>query len=119
MAQVKEKMIENVELVESQLPVKEAEAKMKSRRVAFLPVFNDGRLTGIIAERDINQYRLENASGVDQLMVADVMKSHVKYVLEEHDLDEVTQLMKEQNQREVLVIGQDKDIKGILSLDQL
>ncbi len=119
MAKVKEKMIANVELIEATLTVKEAEAKMKSRQVSFLPVFNDGRLTGILAERDITRRRTDTDMDLDNLPVSDIMKSNVKYVLEEHDFDEVAQLMKEQNQQEVLVIGHDKDIKGILSLDQI
>ena len=65
------------------VPLKNAGELMRERRIRHIPVTRDGRLEGLITQRDL----LAAASAEDDYStVADVMRTHVYTVSEDDDM---------------------------------
>jgi len=109
----------NVEVVHPDAPLQEAAEKMKSLDVGPIPVCDGQRLVGMITDRDITIRA--TAAGLDPrtARVRDVMTPDVVYCFEDQDVSEAARIMQEQQIRRLVVLDQNKDLVGIVSLGDL
>jgi len=109
-----------VECVGPDESVQEAAQRMRSLDVGPLPVCgDDGRLLGMITDRDI--VVRATAEGLDPRLVRvqDVMSEDVIYCFEDQDVDTAAQLMEEHRIRRLPVLDGDRRLVGIVSLGDL
>jgi CBS domain-containing protein len=116
---VKEVMTRGVEVVHSHAGLPEAAALMRRLDVGSLPVVKDGRLTGILTDRDIAVRAVADNLDMSTTLVDDVMSKQVHSVKEEDDLDSAARLMADRQIRRVPVLGKNGQLSGILSMADL
>lgn len=87
---------------------------MHAHEIRHLPVMGDGRLVGIVTERDLQL--LETAAGVDPdtVRVERAMTPDPFVVTGDTALDEITEIMAEHKYGSVIVMGRD-GVEGIFT----
>jgi len=117
---VQEVMTSGVECVQPDESIAATAQKMKDLDVGALPVCgDDGRLMGIVTDRDITTRA--TAAGCDPGMTcaSEVMTPGIVYVFADQDVTEAAQLMKENQIRRLPVLDRNKKLVGIISLGDL
>jgi CBS domain-containing protein len=115
---VSEAMSDNVKIVNPGQSIREAARLMAELDCGCLPVGEEGRLVGMITDRDIAVRAV--AQGMSsKTPIRDVMSPEVKYCFEDAQLDEVAQNMADIKVRRLPVLDQKKRLVGILSLADL
>jgi len=83
--------------------------------VGALPVGENGRLVGIVTDRDL-AVRVIAAGKAPDTPVSEVMTREVLCCVEGQDLEDIAQHMAEARVRRVPVVDQERRLVGILSL---
>jgi CBS domain-containing protein len=112
---VSDAMTQNVRVVDPDETVRQAALTMASIDAGVLPVGENDRLIGMIADRDIAVRGVAQGKGPDA-RVREVMTCDVKYCFDDQDVDEVTRNMGDIQVRRLPVVNRDKRLVGILSL---
>lgn len=114
--QVKEIMTRDVEMINSDAGLPEVARRMKQLEVGALPIWEDEELVGIITDRDIVVRAI--AEGKDPLNtpISEIMTSEVFYCLENDDLYEAAKIMEEESIHRLLVLNNDGEPIGFVSL---
>ena len=95
-----------------------AAAKMRDLKVGSLPVCKDGRLVGILTDRDIAVRAVAN--GLDSHTSArSVMSRLVTYCFDDQDQEVAASLMETNRIRRLPVLDHDEHLVGIVSLGDL
>ena len=118
--QVRELMTRGVQCVRPNDTVQEAAQKMRDLNIGPLPICgDDDRLVGMLTDRDVTVRVV--AEGLDPwtCKVRDVMTPNIIYCLEDQDVTEAAQLMKENQIRRLVVLDENKHLTGIVSLGDL
>jgi CBS domain-containing protein len=105
--------------IEGAATVYEAIAKMVEGNVGALLVNEDGRLAGIVTERDY--LRRVTLQGRDERTtpVREIMTSELVYVGPEASVDECMAVMTERRIRHLPVLTDDREVVGIVSIGDL
>jgi CBS domain-containing protein len=98
--------------------IRDAARMMAQIDAGVLPVGDNGRLAGMITDRDIAVRAVAAGKGPDTA-VREVMSNGVKYCFEDDDLDEVAQEMAELKVRRMPVLNHEERLVGILSLGDI
>jgi len=117
--QVKEVMTQGAECVAPDDTLQEAARKMKSLDVGPMPVCNNGRLAGMLTDRDIVVRCVAEGGDPRSTKVRDAMSEGITYCFEDDDVAEASRLMKEKQIRRLVVLDQNKQLRGIVSLGDL
>lgn len=115
---LKDIMSKDVQCVAPDASLGAVAIRMRELDVGSLPVCADGRLTGMITDRDIVIRGLANGHG-EATMVANVMTPGVVWCFEDDKVDEAAKLMQDRQIRRLPVLNQDKKLVGIVSLGDL
>lgn len=115
--QVCEVMTPDVKCARPNDTIADAAEKMRELNVGALPVCgDDGKLAGMVTDRDITIRATAEAADPHDVCVGDVMTSGIVYCFEDEPLARAVQLMEEQQIRRVAVLNRDKKLVGIVSL---
>jgi CBS domain-containing protein len=95
-------------------PIVEAARIMRDKDVGALPVLDDGRLYGMITDRDIAVRVVAEQSDPSAVTVRDVASPQVLQTTPEQDLDEALRLMAQHKVRRLAVTEGDR-LVGILA----
>jgi CBS domain-containing protein len=119
MMQVSQAMTPDVVSVPPDTTLMEAARLMKGLDVGPLPVRDDGRLIGVVTDRDITVRA--TAEGRDPLTteVREVMTPNVVYCRQDEDVRDVAKLMQDAQLRRLLVVDGEMRLVGIVSLGDL
>jgi CBS domain-containing protein len=119
MMQIKDVMTQSAETVDSDALVIDAATKMKELNVGSLPVCDNGKLEGLITDRDIIVRLL--AEGRDPLCtrIGEIMTHGATYCFDDQTLDEAASLMQAQQIRRLPILNRNKELVGILSLGDI
>src|SRR5258706_607643 len=117
--QIKDVMTQSAETVDSDALVIDAATKMKELNVGSLPVCDNGKLEGLITDRDIIVRLL--AEGRDPLYtrIGEIMTPGATYCFEDQTLDEAASLMEAQQIRRLPILNRNKELVGMLSLGDI
>jgi len=109
----------SVHTVTSRHTLAEAHQVMRERGVRHLPVIDDGRLVGVVSQRDL--YLLETLKGVDAAreLVEEAMTSEPFVVAPDAPLDEVAEQMAQRRHGSALVLEQERVIGIFTTTDAL
>jgi CBS domain-containing protein len=93
---------------------------MDELNVGVIPVVENGRLVGIVTDRDIVVRGVAAQEGeLANMRLADVMSAHVRCAREEDDVDQVLGEMAEAQIRRLPVVDGGQQLVGIVSLGDI
>ena len=101
-------------------PLFVAAARMWDADIGVLPVVNDdGKVTGMITDRDICMAAYTQGHSLDSLLVNSAMGRHVITAGPDANLNEVEELMAKHQVRRIPIVDDDGKPLGIISLNDL
>lgn len=115
---VRDVMTKNASFVEPDASVRDAAKKLSQLNVGSLPVCNEGRLIGMITDRDI-VVRVVAEDQNPTVAVGDAMSGDVIWAYEDEDINTLVKRMEENGIRRVPVISKEKELVGIVALADL
>lgn len=117
--QVKDVMTRSVETVSPESSLQETADRMKALNVGPMPVCENGKLVGMITDRDITVRAVAQGFGAAMGKVRDVMTPDIVFCHEDDDVEEAAQLMKDHQIRRLVVLDRNERLVGIVSLGDL
>jgi CBS domain-containing protein len=115
---ISELMTTDVETVSADQSAREAASFMLRAEAGSIPVCDDGRVIGMITDRDIAVRGVAEGRGPDT-PVRDLMSENIICAREDDDVQEVARRMSDQQVRRLPVVDEDDRIVGIVSLGDL
>ncbi len=119
MQTLREIMTKNVEIVRPNATLFEAAEKMRNQNVGVLPVVEGKKIEGMITDRDIVIRALANRKDPRQTRVSDLMTRDVVYSYEDQGVDEAAKMMHDKHVRRILVLNNNRNLVGVISLGDL
>lgn len=116
---VEQCMTREIEVVEPNLSIAKAAKKMRDGDFGILPVCENGRLVGMISDRDIVTRAVADGMSVNRTKVRDVMSKGILYCFEDQAVEEVAKNMGDNQVRRMVVVNREKKLMGILSLGDI
>ena len=108
-------MTANPRSVDPETDVGEAARILRDENVGSLPVVRDGRVTGIVTDRDLAIRVLAEGRDHGSTRVADVVSGEPVTVRADQDLDEALRLMAHHQLRRLIVVEDSYRLVGILA----
>jgi CBS domain-containing protein len=112
---IREVMTSNPSTVESDKPVVEAARIMKQEDAGVVPVTENGRLTGMVTDRDIAIRVVAEGKDPQSTSVREVASTDLVTVDPQQDLDEALRLMAQHKVRRLPVVEEDGRLVGVLA----
>ncbi len=117
--QVKNEMTTKVEVASPETSVKEVSQKMRDLNIGVLPVCENGRLSGIVTDRDITIRLTAEGKDPSTTKVKEIMSSKVEWCFDDEEVGRVADKMENKKIRRLPVINHDKKLVGMLSLGDI
>jgi CBS domain-containing protein len=102
--------------INAEADIASAAQVMRSNQVGFLPVRRDGRLVGVVTDRDITVRAAAPGFDVERTRVGEVMTPGVVTVEEARDTKEVFETMKRERVSRLMVVDHRDRLVGVLSV---
>jgi len=115
---VSEVMTAQVVTATPRTTIAEVAQTMAKIETGAVPITDDGKVVGLITDRDIVIRVVAEAGSLSQ-PVSEVMSQDVKYCFEDEDSAHVAQNMGELQVRRLPVLNREKRLVGIVSLSDL
>jgi CBS domain-containing protein len=112
---VEEVMTRNPSTVEGSMPLVQAAEIMRREDVGSVPVVEDGRLEGIVTDRDIVLRAVADGRDTRTITVGDVASRQVATIDPRQPIDEARRLMAEHQVRRLPVCEEDGRLVGIVA----
>lgn len=112
---VSEAMTTDVQVLNPNQSVIDAARLMAERDIGSLPVGRDGRLVGMVTDRDIVVRAVAKGKSTDT-EVGEIMTDDVKYCFEDEDTSEVARNMADIQVKRLVVLNRDKQLVGVVAL---
>jgi CBS domain-containing protein len=116
---VKDVMSTRVETIAPTSNVRDCARKMDQVGVGLLPVSENGKLVGVVTDRDICCSVVARDRDPATVTVREIMTSDVASCFEEQDCTEAARLMEDKRVRRLPVVNRQQAMIGLLSLDDL
>src|SRR5437588_12639797 len=112
---IREVMTSNPATVESSSTVVEAARIMKQEDAGVVPVTENGRLTGMVTDRDIAIRVVAEGKDPKSTAVREVASTDIVTIDPQQDLDEALRLMAKHQVRRLPVVEEDDRLVGIVA----
>ena len=116
---VSEIMTTDVVKASPEMTLQTAALLMKSRDVGALPVSLDGRLLGMVTDRDIVCRAISARRDPNATRVSEVMSDKPVFCRESEHVDDVAHLMEDRRIRRLPVLDEDDHIVGIVGIGDI
>lgn len=117
--QLRNIMTKDVEVIRPETCVTQAVQKMRSLGVGALPVCEGERLVGIVTDRDITIRATAYGHDPDTTPVRRYMSSDLICCFEDQDIKEAEELMRQRRVHGLPILTRERQIVGIVALDDL
>jgi len=115
---VRDIMTPNPRTAEPDTTLEEIATLMKEEDVGAIPVMEDGRVAGVVTDRDIVLRCIAEGKDPTECAAEDIMSEGVKTIAPDADVDEAADLMAEAQVRRLAVVQNGK-LVGMLSLGDI
>ncbi|MEO1969868.1 MAG: CBS domain-containing protein [Sphingomonadaceae bacterium] len=115
---IKECMSRDVWTIREDTTLRSAAEMMAKHDLGSLPVAKDAKLVGMLTDRDIALRGIGQGCGPD-VKAAQVMSKEILYCHADDEIDGVLANMGDQQVRRLVVIDEDRDLVGIVSIGDL
>jgi CBS domain-containing protein len=112
---IREIMTSNPSSIEPSSPIAEAARIMKQEDAGVVPVTENGRLSGMVTDRDIAIRVVAEGKDPQSTTVREVASTDLVTVDPEQDLDEALRLMAQHQVRRLPVVEEDGRLVGVLA----
>ena len=116
---VSELMTPHVESITPSTNLRGAARKMKEMGVGALPVVEDGKVLGIITDRDLACFAIAMGHDLNSAPVSKIMTTQVITCTPDQDIAAAAKLMESNHIRRLLVLNGDASLAGFFSVDDL
>ena len=116
---ISEIMTKNPEYIDPGASLQEAAQRLRDLDVGMLPVGDGVKLKGMLTDRDIVVRVIAEGVDPNTVTVSEVMTPDVIYAYEGQLVEEAVKLMEDKQIRRLIVLNQDKDMVGIVTLADL
>jgi CBS domain-containing protein len=116
---LREIMTRDVEVIRPETSVSEAAQKMRSLDLGALPVCEGQRLVGMVTDRYIIIRATAYGHDPNTVPVRNYMSSDLICCFEDQDIKEAEQLMRQRHVRRLPVLTRQKQVAGMVTLDDL
>jgi CBS domain-containing protein len=116
---VSEAMTPEVVTVPPEALLIDAARLMRDSDIGPLPVCDQGRILGVLTDRDITVRAVANGKDPQSTQVKEVMTPEVICCLESDDVRQAAEMMQSAQLRRLLVVSRDGRLAGIVSLGDL
>jgi CBS domain-containing protein len=116
---VKEIMTSPFEKINYDSSICEASELMRSSDVGILPVEKNGKIVGIVTDRDLIVRAIAQHLDPEDTPVSKVMTSDVTFCYDDEEIEDAEKKLEEKQIHRLLVINSDEKPVGILSLSDL
>lgn len=111
----REIMTTSVQTATREMPLKDAAALMRDGDMGSIPVVEDGRLVGIVTDRDIVVRSIADGRNADS-PVGEAMTTEIFSVLQDDYVFEAIRLMGDKQVRRIPVVNEDGGLEGIIAM---
>ena len=111
---VQEAMTSNPTAITAETTAREAAQLMKTQDVGSLPIVEDGRLVGVVTDRDLAIRALAEGRGAETA-VTEIASKDLVTVDPQQSLEEAARLMAEHQVRRLPVVEEDGRLVGVLA----
>lgn len=119
MQQIREIMSTDLKIASPEDTIEKAAKLMAATNCGVLPVGKNGRLLGVVTDRDITLRAVSKGNAPNRCTVREVMSSRVRYVFEDEATHTAAHSMSKLQVRRLLVLNRQKRLVGIVSLSDL
>jgi len=116
---VKDIMTPKIESILPTATLREAAQKMRDINVGSLPVTKDGKLVGMITDRDICCRGVADGLNAARAEVREIMSRDISFCFNDDTVTQAVRQMEERHIRRLAVLNHDKSIAGFLTVDDL
>ncbi len=116
---VQDVMSRNVQTIKPTSSLRAAARTFSDLNVGALPVVDDGKLVGIITDRDVSVYAIAIGREPQSTDVKVVMSKEVFTCNAEQSLAEAAEIMEQHNIRRLAVVNDSDEVVGILTVDDI
>lgn len=116
---VKDVMHTGLTFVEPSAPLKDVAKRMRDDDIGAVPVGSDGRLVGIVTDRDIACRAVADNENMSNITAQDVMTKDVACCSPDDDISVAIKAMEKKKIRRLAVADDKKGIVGMLSLGDI
>ncbi len=116
---IKDIMTSEVFSVEPHVSITNAAALMKENDIGSLPVIEDGKLLGIVTDRDMVVRAISRGKDLATTTVQQVMSSDIITCSEGQSPEEAANLMSERQIRRLPIVNDAYRVSGIVSLGDI
>ena len=116
---VQEIMSTKVETIKPTSSLRAAARRFSELNVGVLPVVDEGKLVGIITDRDVSVYAIAIGREPQSTDVKVVMNKEVFTCNADQSLAEAAEIMEQHNIRRLAVVNGSDEVVGILTVDDI
>ena len=116
---VKDMMHKGVECVSPDTAINLIAKKMRDLDVGAIPVAANGKLVGMVTDRDITIRCVVGNETMSSIKAKDVMTSGVIYCRDNEDVEDAVRIMEGKQVRRLPVLNQAMQVVGMVSLGDL
>ena len=116
---VRDLMHKGVEIMPPDTPVTKLAKKMREKDIGAIPVGTNGKLVGMVTDRDITVRAVANGKDITQMTAQDVMTKGVVCCRNTDKVRNVLEIMEEKKIRRVPVTDDNDQVIGMVSLGDI
>jgi CBS domain-containing protein len=116
---VSDVMTRSLTSIHANAPLQEAAKKMKEHDIGALPVLADGKIVGMLTDRDIVVRGLADHADLSAMPVKEVMTANPVWCHPQDSVDQVAKIFSDKQIRRMLVVDDTSRPIGIISLADL
>jgi CBS domain-containing protein len=119
MAQLKDIMTPQVDVISPDATAEDASTKMKDLNVGAIPVCDEEGLVGMLTDRDLVVRVMAQRRDPKAVRVGEAMTPEVTYCFEDDDVEKAVHIMSQKQIRRLPILSKSKQLVGIVSLGDL
>lgn len=117
--QVRDAMTAGIRIAEPEEMLPHAAKKMRTQNIGALPVVEDGKLIGMLTDRDIAIRAVGDNKDPATVAVRDIMSDECFWCAENEQLDDAVRIMEANKVRRLPVMNDQREVVGMLSIEDV